>query len=1500
MSKTTKTASKPKYAKMKHLDHILNRSDMYVGSIIPEKINTYIADSTGQYNIYSKEINCSPALLRIFVEPLSNAVDNVSRSLKTTTPCTTIKVNVDRVTGETSVWNDGESISIEMNEEEQCYNHTMIFGQLLTSSNYDDNEERVDISGRNGMGIKVCNVFSSKFNVTAYDPENEKLFSQSWCNNMKTVTEPKITKTKKYTKGFTCVTWTPDFKRLGFKEYTQDIVDLYCKYVIDTSMLTKIKVYFNNKLLPVTNLKDYSKLYFENGVDEDKEEKTKEIVIFKTNTAEVALTPSNGEYETISFASGVYTCNGGTHVNAWSEEIFRPLVKHFNKANKPQITIKDIKQFFRLFVVASVKNPVFDSQEKSVLKSPAVTATVSAANIKQILKWSVIDNIEEIIRSKEMLTLKKSERKKKGFTKVDGLDSANNAGGKLSHECTLIICEGLSAKTYAVQGIEVGVFDKKGRDWFGIYPLKGKCLNVRDKQATTIAKNAVINDLIKALGARYGVDYTNDKEYKTLQYGKIMILTDADCFTKDSAVIVKNKNTGVIDIMSVKQLNEIDYSIYMIWSYSVWTNILGVMKKPTSKCILEINTQQGIITVTEDHKCILQNGSEILAKNLRVGDKLLHNDIQKNSIRGGVKGKVTMNVKKIEAHIWGLIFAEGDWNNDMFEISNVCRDMIEILRNILEHYYKNIEIELVEISVMEDIVIYKLLIDTKSERNQEFMEILKKFYIKGDKLLGKKVPLEILNSNISIQKSFFGGFCDGYESRLLILSQTIKTFDIKGQIAVQGICMILDQIDETYSLSYSICQSHQGDMYTINLSSKNDTNTFGEIKSIRQIKYTDKYVYDIETENHMLNVGIGNVIVHNCDGIHISGLIQNSIHSLFPTLIERKDPFIVSMQTPIVRVFLSNKNSILFYNEEEYKAYVQKYSNKYPNKKIDKKYYKGLGTSSENDIIETFGKKMLMLHSDINLLNTMNKVFHKKKADIRKEWIASYDPDNITLRWNGSGYEEVNMEISKFLDTEVIKFSINDCKRSIPHSIDGLKESLRKVLYSCFLKNLKYSGKTLKVAQLAGYVAEKSCYHHGEQNLYETITKMANEFPGSNNIPLLYRDGQFGSKLAGGKDAANARYIYTKLEKLTRLIFRPEDDPLLELVEDDGDIVEPKFYVPIIPMILVNGGEGIGTGWSTSVPSYNPLELVDAIKIWLDNDGKIITKEDNLTISLLPDINPWYRGYTGRIEKDRVNRYISYGRIVEDKKKKIVEELPVFMWTDNFKESLDTYLEEKLIKSVKNYSTPKDVKFVITESQDGFICNEKTLKLHTYIKTSNMVLFTTEGNIKKFTSIDEIINYFCEIRFEYYIKRKKYILDKYNTEVKYLGNKKRFLEEVMNGTLKLYNKNISREEADIIQDLEKRKFDKELKPVQDKDKDDEVEENGKESGYDYLLRMQIRSFTASKIITLKNDITSIEKKINEISSTSEKQMWLNDLDAFSKGYMVWLKDIEKEKVKVRK
>jgi DNA topoisomerase II len=1115
-----------KYQKKDPIDHCIDRPDMYVGSTRNRNTQEYIAKKEkDKYIISKKTIKTSPAISRIFIEALSNAIDNVERSKKTDTKCTTIKVNIDIESGLTKIWNDGDIVPIEINEEENCYNHTMIFGQLLTGSNYDDEEERI-IAGRNGLGIKLCNIFSTEFSVTGCDPVNSKIFTQKWYNNMKNYDKPIIKSYKRKLKGYTEVSWVPDFKQFGLTKYTEDIFNLYRRYVIDAAMLTKIKVYLNDELIPVRNLLQYSNLYSSN---------TQEKIHIKNKNSEVVISTSN-EFETISFVNGIYTKLGGQHVDSWSEQIFRPIVNKFNckdkksKNKNPKININDVKQFFKLFIVSTVIRPEFDGQDKNRLESPNVEANVKKTHINSILKWSVIENIENIIRMKEMNVLKKIETKKRKV-KIEGLDHANNSGGKFSNKCSLFICEGLSAKTYVVAGINKGVYDKKGRDWFGILPVTGKLLNVRNATPTSIASNKVIISFIQALGLKNDVDYTKEHNFNNLNYGKIIIVTDADV-----------------------------------------------------------------------------------------------------------------------------------------------------------------------------------------------------------------------------------------------------------------------------------------------------------------------------------------------DGIHIEGLIINLIDCLFPSLLKRKESYIVSMKTPIARVFKRGKNDILFYDERKFNKYILE-----SNQKINAKYYKGLGTTKAEDVPDTFGLKMLEYKKDVNTSENINKVFHKKFSDQRKKWLEKYNPNVINFCLDDQE-NFCDMNLSDFLNEEMIKFSHADCERSIPNGIDGLKESQRKILYCVKKRNLTYNGKSLKVAQLSGYTAEHSNYHHGEQNLQDTIINMASNFPGSNNIPLLYPDGGFGTRLEGGKDAASARYIFTKMEALTEYIFRKEDEPLLKYVNDDGDLVQPEYYVPIIPMILVNGcTAGIGTGWSCNIPCYNPIDLINCIKIWLENDGEILIEnpDTNTIDSMLPEITPWYKGFKGEIIKHSDNKFITKGIVSKIKRNvKEVNELPIGMWTNKFKEYCEDLVNNKKIKSMKNYSSTKDVKFILNEDTSSIYCDLETLKLHSYVYTSNMVLFDDKLNLKKYITIDEIIDNFCKTRMNFYVKRKKYQINIIKNNINFLSNKQRFISEIISKKLNIMNK----EESILIKELESKKYDKHY-------------EN---KNYNYLLQMQLRSFTKEKIEELKNTINNLKKNLKVLINKTEKDIWLDELNEFEKHYNKWL------------
>jgi DNA topoisomerase II len=355
------------------------------------------------------------------------------------------------------------------------------------------------------------------------------------------------------------------------------------------------------------------------------------------------------------------------------------------------------------------------------------------------------------------------------------------------------------------------------------------------------------------------------------------------------------------------------------------------------------------------------------------------------------------------------------------------------------------------------------------------------------------------------------------------------------------------------------------------------------------------------------------------DGSHIKGLVINFIHHFWPSLIKLKN-FMKEFITPIIKVRKGDQCQSFFTMGE----YEQWCKNTKDISKYSIKYYKGLGTSTSKEAKEYFKNinvhKIDFHYSGQKDDDAIELAFSKKLAEKRKEWLADSNRQDYV------DHSKKTLNYNDFVHKELVHFSIQDCNRAIPSVMDGLKPSQRKILYSCFKRNLT---KEIKVAQLAGYVSEHSAYHHGEASLCQTIINMAQNFVGSKNINLLMPLGQFGSRHLGIKEAASPRYIYTCLNKITRSLFKEQDDPILEYLEEEGMKIEPKFYAPIIPLILVNGAEGIGTGWATKIPCYNPLQIVENIKLHLDG------KE-------MQNLNPWFKGYQGQVEVDKQNNPIVF------------------------------------------------------------------------------------------------------------------------------------------------------------------------------------------------------------------------------------------------------------------
>ena len=642
-----------------------------------------------------------------------------------------------------------------------------------------------------------------------------------------------------------------------------------------------------------------------------------------------------------------------------------------------------------------------------------------------------------------------------------------------------------------------------------------------------------------------------------------------------------------------------------------------------------------------------------------------------------------------------------------------------------------------------------------------------------------------------------------------------------------------------------------------------------------------KYGLDYRIDSNFKTLDYGKLMIMtdaDVDGKHIAGLIINFIHKLFPTLLQRDKPFIVDMRTPLAKFHTKNGEEKIFYNS--YDADEFYLSNKDNIKKVD--YYKGLGSNTNEDAHEVFGKRIISYVTDKTTNQVMELCFGKKGADLRKTWMNTYNP-----KMNSFVNEEtLEKAISSFLNEEFIVYSIYSCGRAVPHLMDGWKKSQRKIAFSAFKKGIK---DTYKVKQFSGYVAEHSGYHHGEDNLGGTIIHMTQDFTGSNNIPFFAKKGQFGSRLELGADASDPRYIHITENDVIKTIFKKDDENLLKNLVDDGNIVEPEFYVPVIPMILVNGCQGIGTGWSSTIPTFNPLDIINAIRKWIQ-DGCLTNKDDNVRIDLFPELTPWFRGFTGTVTKHNQKQFVCRGVIETEKNKTIVTEIPVDISIEKFKQTVEKKVDSKDFKSYKQYSRPNKPYFVIEEYTDGMKGSIKNLGLESNINLTNMVLFDYDNKIKKYSSVDEILEDFCIIRLKYYTLRKISLLKKYTSKTPILKLKIQFLKDVISRKLNVGGRSAN----DIYSDMEKLGYnDFNINESIEESEDKEDDQNK----FKFLLKMQFLSITDKKLIDLQKELDKILNDIDILSKKNEVDLWSEDLDQIEKSYGKWLDEITKEDAK---
>lgn len=1126
----TKTIEE-KYQKLTQREHVLLRGPMYIGSTKKETEELWVAKDTedGSFQMVKEMIHYTPGFLKIFDEVLTNATDHSFRD----PTVNIIKIDYSQETGEISIWNNGSGIPVKMHKEHDMYVPELIFGHLLSGSNYDDSTTRTG-AGTNGLGSKLTCIYSKKFVIETIDSDEKKKFVQEYSDNMTQRTKPKITSNSG--KSYTKITFIPDYTRFEMKGLEDDTVLLLRKRVLDCIACTNanVQVYLNGEKLKGKGLVDYTKYFFDSDkvISESHVEKIKNRNEVTEYIWEYAIVPAK-EYDQVSFVNGNATNQGGKHV----DYILYQIVNKYKKMLEEKKKLKELKPNFIkdklfLFLRATIANPTFNSQTKETLTTPSKDfgcyVTVSDAFITKLYKSSITDEIVEFCKLKESAELSKQDGKKKTKIFIPKLEDAQWAGTVRSDQCTLILTEGDSAKTFAMWGRSV-----VGTEKFGAFPLKGKCLNIRDATVQQLVGNEEINNIKQILGLKQGKEY---KDTSDLRYGKMMLLTDADV-----------------------------------------------------------------------------------------------------------------------------------------------------------------------------------------------------------------------------------------------------------------------------------------------------------------------------------------------DGSHIKSLVVNMFHYWWPSLL--KLDFIQTLRTPIIKA-VRGKTVVEFFTEQDYIKWKNQTNVNTSNYQI--RYFKGLGTSQKDDAKDTFKRidelKVDYYHKDTNCDEAILLAFEKDKntgkskssdeiscADKRKVWLSNYNKnDYIDIKENKVPFQDL-------IHKELIHFSIYDNLRSIPSLCDGFKPSQRKIIHYMMDKNIT---KSIKVAQLSGYVSAETSYHHGEVSLQQAIIGMAQDFCGTNNLNLLYPDGNHGSRYAGGKDAASPRYIFTRLSNYTPVLFNKSDNPLLNYQIDDGQQIEPEWFLPIIPTVLVNGCEGIGTGYSTFIPPHNPKEIVNNILRVLDNKEPLPMK-------------PWYRNFNGTIEETDPGSYISKGIWKQTSPSTIeITELPIGSWVTSYKEFLEGLVEGNngsnskkkssnnglTLKDVKNQTTDEnsDIKFIVQfqsskeleklKNSDTLL---KELKLTKSIHTHNMYLFDNNLLLTKYTNTNDILLDFYDIRLDLYSKRKIHLIKVFESELLILNSKVRFIKEYIDGSL-----DINRKTKDFITSLlEEQKFPK----------------HPEHKNYDYLVMMPIVSLSKEKIDDLTKTRNSKQNQLDILKNKTEKDLWREDL-----------------------
>ena len=1592
------------YQRKTDKQHILDNPDTYIGSVENVDSDMWVYDPESKRIVF-KTIEYVPGLYKLFDEGIVNARDHVVRMIQSPILdkqfVSYIKTTIAD-DGTITMSNDGNGIDIAKHPEYDIWIPEMIFGHLRTSTNYNKDEQKI-VGGKNGFGFKLVLIWSTYGKVETVDHTRGLKYVQEFHQNLNTIGTPVITKVKS-AKPYTTVTFKPDYQRLGLPGLTEDMVALLRKRVMDIGAVTdhsikKVKISYNDEVIPVKNFQHYIDMYIG---DKTESKRVYEQPDERWEYA-VALAPSH-EFTQVSFVNGICTFKGGKHVEYIMSQITKKLVEYIEKKKKVKVNAASIKEQLILFLRCDVVNPSFDSQTKDFMNTPPAkfgsSCVVSDSFIEKVAKMGVMDLACSLTEAKENKAAKKTDgQKTKTIRGIANFIDANNSGTTSSKDCILILCEGLSALSGIVSGLS-----SEDRNTIGIYPLKGKLLNVRGQTVKKIAENKEITDIKKILGLEAGRSYFNmDDVYQHLRYGKIMIMTDQDLdgshikglcinlFHSEWASLLKIPgflsfmNTPILRAKKGQQVvlfyNDGEY---LSWKESIGTSTGWNIKyfkglgTSTSAEFKEYFANKKIVDFVHagetcdntidkvfnkdraddrktwleayDKNAYLDTGSKTVQFNKFIDNELIHFskydcdrsipnmvDGLKTSLRkilfSAFKRKLTSEIKV--AQFSGYVSEHSSYHHGEASLNGA-------IVNMAQNFVGSNNVNLLEPNGQFGC----LSPDTPVLMWDSSVKSANKVVV-GDILIGDDGKKRtVLRTTDGIDEMY--EIISSLGKKLTVNSQHILTlyFDKNAKIEwKESIKSWVMLYFNGTAIKNKTIKTKEGPSKTcnhFNKSTESKESAYLEMEKFRsEINkiYNCKDIIDIKLEDYMKLSNYnkrGIMMINNLNCIQWENQKVPIDPYIFGAWLgdgDHNGHGFTSMDEEIVKSFAIWTDTI---NAE---------ITHHANSGRDDCYHYGIRRKGSGTMV-SIGDKV---NSSMNCIACN---YSKKKTNLACDWHFEKCDETTNYGYTEHGskrcdlnpFKEIlkannlyknkhipdsyifNDEVTRlkllagFIDTDgclkqceiAPSFEISQSDRlhgDLINKLDFIAQSLgfsTSVTFSSInaktksgldgkMKNLRIFGNDLhRIPTLLHRKQINRNVSRVRKSMHFSSFKInpvgKGEFYGwsidGNERFLL---GNFvvthNSRLQGGDDSASERYIFTQLNPLTRAIFPDADDAVLTYLDDDGTMVEPEFYCPIIPFALMNGISGIGTGFSCNIPAFNPSTVIQ----YLTNRLTDVPNEGL-------DFVPYYEGFKGQIKRIAEQKFLIrgvYEKIAEDKIR--ITELPVGTWTMPYITVLEGLVDGSVdkagkkippvIKDFTNVSTEVSIDIVVVlpkgklaeleavkDATTGVNGVEKLLKLSTTVSITNMHMFDADCKLHKYAKVEELIDDFYETRLSMYGKRKANLVKEMEKKLVKLSNRARYILATLDGSVDLRKKTAAQVTA-LLESMNFAKIDDDFK---------------------YLIKMPMDSVTQENVANILKEKADTDSELEKLKATSLEQMWLSELTNLDKEYALY--KLKREKI----